>query len=112
MISVRLYHNKCSPCRIEIEGHSGYAVSGEDIVCAAVTSAVRLLETTLNDVLQLSIPVEFDEDRAYLTISISQKLSGNSEAICEALFLLFASLITQYEEEYPGYIKMEVKTNA
>ena len=30
-------------------GHSGYAEEGEDIVCAAVTSAVRLVDATIND---------------------------------------------------------------
>ena len=27
----------------EVSGHSGYADAGEDIVCAAVTSAIRLV---------------------------------------------------------------------
>ena len=35
----------------EVKGHSGYAEAGSDIVCAAVTSAVRLVECSLNDVL-------------------------------------------------------------
>ena len=30
----------------EVSGHSGYADAGEDIVCAAITSAVRLVEAT------------------------------------------------------------------
>ena len=32
----------------EVQGHSGYAPEGEDIVCAAVTSAIRLVEATVN----------------------------------------------------------------
>ncbi|MDD5932654.1 MAG: ribosomal-processing cysteine protease Prp, partial [Oscillospiraceae bacterium] len=32
------------------QGHSGYAEAGEDIVCAAITSAIRLVEATINDV--------------------------------------------------------------
>ena len=35
----------------DAKGHSGYAAEGEDIVCAAVTSAVRLVEATVNDVM-------------------------------------------------------------
>ena len=34
----------------EVKGHSGYAPEGEDIVCAAVTSAVRLTECTINEI--------------------------------------------------------------
>ena len=40
-----------------VQGHSGYASEGEDIVCAAVTSAVRLAECAVNDVLGLEAPV-------------------------------------------------------
>ena len=38
----------------DVQGHSGYADAGADIVCAAITSAVRLVETTVNDVLGLA----------------------------------------------------------
>ena len=33
----------------EIKGHTGHAPAGEDIVCAAVTSAVRLTEMCIRD---------------------------------------------------------------
>lgn len=33
----------------DAQGHSGYAAEGEDLVCAAVTSAVRLVEATVNE---------------------------------------------------------------
>ena len=33
-----------------VQGHSGYADEGSDIICAAVTSAVRLTECAVNDV--------------------------------------------------------------
>ena len=36
-----------------VAGHSGLAPSGEDLLCAAVTSAVRLTECAVNDVLGL-----------------------------------------------------------
>ena len=35
------------------KGHSGYAEAGSDIVCAAITSAIRMTECALNDVLGL-----------------------------------------------------------
>ena len=34
-----------------VEGHSGLAEAGEDVLCAAITSAVRLTECAINDVL-------------------------------------------------------------
>ena len=40
-----------------VQGHSGYADEGSDIICAAVTSAVRLTECAVNDVLGLGASV-------------------------------------------------------
>ncbi|MBQ4577976.1 MAG: ribosomal-processing cysteine protease Prp, partial [Clostridia bacterium] len=45
-------------------GHSGYAEEGEDIVCAAITSAIRLVESTVNDVLGLAASVKINEKTA------------------------------------------------
>ena len=42
----------------DAQGHSGFAAEGEDIVCAAVTSAVRLVEATINDVMGLCAAVK------------------------------------------------------
>ena len=42
----------------QVEGHSGLATEGEDILCAAVTSAVRLTECAVNDVLGLEASVK------------------------------------------------------
>ena len=50
---------------LKSQGHSGYAEAGEDIVCAAVTSAVRLAECAVNDVLGLEAAVKVREKDAY-----------------------------------------------
>ena len=34
-------------------GHSGWSEAGSDIVCAAITSAVRLVDATINTVMGL-----------------------------------------------------------
>ena len=60
-----------------VKGHSGYAPAGEDIVCAAVTSAVRLVECTVNDVMGLRAAVKVQEKAA----SISLRLPGGLSAV-------------------------------
>ena len=55
-----------------VAGHSGCAEAGEDLLCAAVTSAVRLTECAVNDVLGLGAAVKVKEKDA----SISLKLPG------------------------------------
>ena len=53
-----------------VRGHSGYAPEGEDIVCAAVTSAVRLVECAVNDVLGLEASVKVRQKDASITLKL------------------------------------------
>ena len=42
MTRVAFLRHSGKPAGFDVSGHSGYAAAGEDIVCAAVTSAVRM----------------------------------------------------------------------
>ena len=58
----------------DVQGHSGYAEAGADIVCAAITSAVRLVETTVNDVLGLAASVKVRESDAFISLRLPGSL--------------------------------------
>ena len=49
MTTVTFYTEGSRITGFDASGHSGYAEEGGDIVCAAVTSTVRLIECVLND---------------------------------------------------------------
>lgn len=114
MTTVNIYKKAGIILRIEVSGHSGYAAEGEDIVCAAVTSAVRYAEVILNEVLNLGILFVTDPETAF----ISFDYPVNSPAIeklssCSATFVGFARYMKGLSAEYPDYIKvMEVQHNA
>ena len=42
MTTITFYSQGSRVTGFEVKGHSGYAEAGADIVCAAITSAVRL----------------------------------------------------------------------
>ena len=93
----------------EVKGHSGYAGAGEDIVCAAVTSAVRVVECTVNDVLGLEAPVKVREKDAYLSLKLPSGLGQTNESTCQALLTGLMVYLAQLAEEYPQHISvMEV----
>ena len=69
----------------EASGHSGYADAGEDIVCAAVTSTVRLVECVLNDVMGLCAPVKVREESARITLRLPGSLGQAAEDTCPNL---------------------------
>ena len=61
----------------EVSGHSGYADAGEDIVCAAITSAVRLVEATVNDVMGLCAAVKVNERETSITLRLPGGLASD-----------------------------------
>jgi hypothetical protein len=93
----------------EMQGHSGYAPQGEDIVCAALTSAVRLTECAVNDVLGLEAPVKARDKDAYLSLKLPKVLDPDSERVCQTLLAALLVHCVQLAEEYPENISvMEV----
>lgn len=85
----------------EVKGHSGYAQQGEDIVCAAVTSAVRLVDSTVNTVLGLEASVKVREKDASITLKLPAALGQTNESACQALLAGLMVYFVELSEEYP-----------
>ena len=87
-------------------GHSGYAEEGTDIVCAAVTSAVRLVEATVNDVLGLAASVKVREEDASISLRLPGGLSPTAESTCQTLMTGLMVYFAQLHDEYPENIEV------
>ena len=90
----------------DAEGHSGYAQEGEDIVCSAVTSAVRLVECVLNDVMGLCAAVKVNEKTAHISLRIPGSLGQTAENACQTLLTGMMVYLTELHNEYPDYIEV------
>ena len=114
MTTVKIRKKDGHVVRIEVSGHSGYASEGEDIVCAAVTSAVRFTETLLNDVRKLDIPFQSDPDAVFLTFGLADRIPADEKhSFYTAVMQGFAVYMKQLSVEYPNYIQvLEVPQNA
>ena len=88
----------------DASGHSGYAEEGEDIVCAAVTSTVRLIECVLNDVMGLCAAVKVSEKTARISLRLPGSLGQTAESTCQTLLTGLMLYLTQLTEEYPDHI--------
>ena len=87
-----------------VKGHSGLAEEGSDVLCAAVTSAVRLTECTVNDVLGLEASVKVKEKDASITLRLPAGLGEANESTCQTLLAALMVYFTQLNEEYPEHI--------
>ncbi len=93
----------------QVEGHSGLADEGEDVLCAAVTSAVRLTECAVNDVLGLEASVKVKSEKALISLKLPVGLGQTNESTCQTLLTALMLYLSQLHEEYPeNIIVMEV----
>ena len=82
----------------DVQGHSGYA--------EAITSAVRLVETTVNDVLGLAASVKVRESDASISLRLPGSLGQTAESTCQALLTGMMVYFAQLHDEYPEHIEV------
>ena len=90
----------------DVQGHSGWGESGEDIVCAASTSAVRLVEATVNDVMGLCAAVKVREADASISLRLPGGLANTAESTCQNLLTGLMVYLAQLHDEYPDNIEV------
>ena len=88
----------------DVKGHSGLAPAGEDILCAAVTSAVRLTECAVNDVLGLKAAVKVREKDASISVKLPGGLGPTNEHTCQTLLTALMVYLVELHEEYPEHL--------
>ena len=90
----------------DVQGHSGWGESGEDIVCAAITSAVRLVEATVNDVMGLCAAVKVREADASISLRLPGGLANTAESTCQNLLTGLMVYLAQLHDDYPDNIEV------
>ena len=82
--------------RITVDGHSGFADSGEDIVCAAISSTVWM---TINGIEKQNLARLSYEDRdGFVDCIVGEKFSDGADVLLNSLVMFVAELSGQYEE--------------
>ena len=87
-----------------VSGHSGYAEAGQDIVCAAITTAVTMAEATINDVCggKAKVRVKEADTRITLTLPTVCEEEEAIQAVLAGMMLYLLSL----RDEYSDYIEV------
>ncbi len=100
MITVKFFTNCGKLKGFEVKGHSGLAERGNDILCAAVSSASYMTVNTLTEVLKADVSVKVNED-GYMKAVISD---ATDEA--ENLLKGFQVHITALAKDYRKNLKV------
>lgn len=85
-----------------IAGHTGFGHVGEDIVCAAVSSAAYMAANTITEVCGCSAAVTVEDGR--LCVQVSPEEAAACRCILEGLRLHMQAL----REQYPAHIEVTI----
>jgi hypothetical protein len=99
MIKIEFFSGINGLCGFEAQGHSMSADSGEDIVCAFVSSACLMAANTVTEVIGLDADAQSDD--GYLKLMIMED-TAPAQGILEGLKLH----LTELAKEYPDNIKV------
>ena len=86
-------------CGYRITGHAGAGSAGEDIVCAAVSSAAYMTANTITDILSLPADIAVEDGLMDLTVT------GDVTA-CQALLSGFRMHIEALQDQYPKRVHL------
>ena len=90
MTNITVYRRSSLAFGLKIEGHSGYAESGADIVCAAVSVLVQALHIGLTEYVHIVPEVRVDDTVALIELHWSNdgrsELNVLVETILKALY--------------------------
>ncbi len=84
-----------------VYGHSGFAEEGEDIVCAAVSSAVYLVMNTVTDIMHIEADVQAEDGDAVL------RILSEDAAVCRDLLQGLKLHLLSLEEQYSEFINVK-----
>ena len=87
-----------------VSGHSGYAESGADIVCAAISTAVTMAEATINEVCGAKAKVRVKEEDARITLTLPA--SCDEEESIQAVLAGMLLTLCSMRDDYPDYIEV------
>lgn len=104
MINITLFHFDDGALKgFLIEGHSGSAQSGSDIVCASVSSAAYLTANTLTEI--AGVKADIDVSDGYMKFTVPENFKKQSQ-VCLKGFVLH---MEQLEEQYNSYVKISTE---
>ena len=99
MTKATFYFDRNVPYGFLISGHSGFAESGEDIVCASVSSVAYMVANTITEILKVNAEIKVNDGMMRLIVNKEQR------HITKDILLGLKLHLEGLEEQYPEFIE-------
>ena len=99
MIRVRFHTAKDTILGFTLDGHAGAGVRGEDIVCAAVSSAAYMAANTVIEIIGATANVTIRD--GYMQVMLTDKIAD-----CQDILSGFQLHLQAMQEQYPKRVHL------
>lgn len=94
---------------VECDGHTGYGMEGEDVVCAALSSIVQTALLGLLQVVGVNVGYTTDEKRGYLKMTLPDDLDKNRRHECDIVLNTMLLGVADLNQGFSDFVNLEVK---
>ena len=109
MTKIKIKKKQNSIISVECDGHTGYGVQGEDIVCSAISSIVQTAALGLLMVAAINAEIKRDDKKAYFAIILPKELTEQERHDADIILGTMLCGIQDLREEYSDFIELEVQ---
>ncbi len=95
--------------RIVCKGHTGYADSGEDVVCAAVSAVLQGAVLGIDQVAKAQMQYSTDDAKGELHFALCEGLTPTCAHDAEVILRTAYMAISDIAASYSQFVKVEVK---
>ena len=99
MIRVRFHTAHDALIGFTLDGHAGAGVRGEDIVCAAVSSAAYMTANTVTEIVGATADVTVED--GYMSLTLTDKIAD-----CQDILSGFRLHLQAMQEQYPKRVHL------
>lgn len=95
--------------KVVCDGHTNYGVSGEDIVCSALSSIVQTAVLGILMVAGVNLNLTRNEERGYLSFEVPNDISQEQKHDVSVILNTMLCGISDLREGYSDFVELEVK---
>ena len=99
MIRVRFHTANDALIGFTLDGHAGWGVSGQDIVCAAVSSAAYMTANTVTEIIGATADITVDD--GYMQVMLTDKIAD-----CQDILSGFQLHLEAMQDQYPNRVHL------
>ena len=108
MTNIKVLKKNNQITRITCDGHTGYGVEGEDIVCAALSSIVQTAALGILGVVGVNAKIDRNDKDGYFDMIVPSNLDENTNHDVQIILQTMMCGIGELYEEYSDFIDLEV----